>query len=130
MKVFRTRVSRLFLLIVGLYLIGGMIMGSYTGAMGDRSLVPVHAHINLPGFALMSGFGLVCYLCPKMEGTMLARVHFWLHQSGTLMLLAGFWLMISPRLPERTVGPVMPVVELCLILGAVVFMVNRKRNLT
>lgn len=78
----------------------------------------------------MSVFGLVCYLWPKMEGPRLARVHFWLHQSGTLMLLAGLWLMISQRLPERTVGPVMPVVELCRILGAVVFMVNRKRHLT
>lgn len=78
----------------------------------------------------MSVFWLVCYLCPKMEGAMLARVHVWLHQSGTLVLLAGLWLLISQRLPERTVGPVMPAVELCRILGAVVFMVNLKRHLT
>ncbi|RRH78433.1 hypothetical protein [Falsigemmobacter faecalis] len=122
------RVSRPFLLIGGLYLITGMMIGSYMGASGDHRLAPVHAHINLLGFALMTIFGLLYYVFPQMEGGRLAQVHFWLHQAGSLALMLALWLMLSQRMPEATVGPVMPLIEAGLVLGTLTFLYNLWRS--
>ncbi|NBO21077.1 MAG: hypothetical protein EBU97_03865 [Rhodobacteraceae bacterium] len=119
-----TNVSRYFLIIGAAYLIVGMILGSYMGASGDHSLVAVHAHINLLGFALSTIFGLAYRLIPGLADTALAKAHFWLHEVGSLIVLVALYLLISGRLPPETVGPVLPVAELAIIGGAVVWLIQ------
>ena len=62
-----------------LYLLVGILLGEYMGGSGDRTMVPVHAHINLLGFALMAIFGVTYRAIPAMAEAKLARWHFWLH---------------------------------------------------
>ena len=121
--------SRAFLRIAGLYLIVGMFLGAFMGASGDHRLAPVHGHINLLGFVLMSVYGLIYHVFPKMAEGRLVQVHFWLHQGGTLCLLVALWLMLSGRLTEEAVGPVMPVVEGALMIGTLCFVANLWRGL-
>ena len=59
-------ISRGFLVIGSLYLLVGIVFGMYMGGTGDHSLAPLHAHINLLGFALMMIFGLVYRQFPEM----------------------------------------------------------------
>ncbi|MFD1808492.1 hypothetical protein ACFSHQ_11265 [Gemmobacter lanyuensis] len=61
-------ISRSFLLIGSLYLLVGIGLGSHMGASGDHTLAPVHAHINLLGFVLMTLFGLAYRVMPAMGG--------------------------------------------------------------
>ena len=75
------------------------------GASGDHSLSPLHAHINLPGFAVMSIFGLVYRAFPAMAATTLSPVHFWLHVAGVLVLLVMLFLVMSGRITEAAMFP-------------------------
>ncbi len=121
-------ISRSFLLIGSLYLLIGIGLGSYMGGSGDHSLSPVHAHINLLGFTLMTAFGLAYRLIPGLADTMLAKGHFWLHQIGALLLLVGLFLMMSGRVAAETIGPMFPVAELAVLLGALLWAVNLFRT--
>ncbi len=90
-------ISRSFLVIGSLYLLVGIMFGMYMGATGDHSLAPLHAHINLLGFVLMMIFGLVYRQFPQMTKPILAKVHFWLHQAGSIILLIMLFLLFSGR---------------------------------
>lgn len=121
-------VSRIFLLTGCLYLVVGIAMGSHMGASGDHTLMPVHAHINLLGFTLMSLFGLAYRLIPGMAGGGLARAHLWLHQLGALLLLLSLYLMMSGRVAAESIGPVFPVAELAVLAGVLCFGLNLWRH--
>lgn len=121
-------ISRSFLLVGSLYLLVGIGLGSYMGGSGDRTLAPVHAHINLLGFTLMTAFGLAYRLIPGLADSVLAKGHFWLHQIGALLLLVGLFLMMSGRVAAETIGPMFPVAEMAVLLGALLWAVNLYRT--
>jgi hypothetical protein len=70
-------IPRSFMVIGSLYLLLGIGFGIWMGASGDHSLSPLHAHINLLGFVLMTVFGLVYRQFPSMAASGLATAHFW-----------------------------------------------------
>lgn len=121
-------ISRGFLVIGGLYLLLGITLGSYMGGSGDHSLSPVHAHINLLGFTLMTVFGLGYRMIPALADTGLARAHFWLHQIGAAVLLAGLFAMMSGMIAEETIGPVFPVAEIAVLAGVICWVLNLVRR--
>jgi hypothetical protein len=121
-------ISRNFMMIAVLYLLTGMVMGMYMGGSGDHTLAPVHAHINLLGFTLMTLFAVVYKLFPAMAGSGLAKVHFWLHQIGTVCLLLALFLMIGGFVAEATIGPFMPVFEGTVFLATICLAVNVYKN--
>lgn len=121
-------ISRSFLVIGGVYLIVGIALGSHMGASGDHTLMPVHAHINLLGFVLMSVFGLTYRLIPGLADGPLARAHFWMHQVGSLVLLVALALMMSGVVAAQTIGPVFPVAELAVLAGALCYLINLLRR--
>ena len=121
-------ISRGFLIIGCLYLIVGISFGIMMGGSGDTTMTPVHAHLNLLGFVLMSIFGLVYRSFPAMAHNMLARVHFWLHQAGVLVLLAMLFLLLSGRIAETAMVPIAPLAELAIMVGLLCFGFNLWRN--
>lgn len=121
-------ISRNFLLVGSVYLLVGISLGFYMAASGDHTLAPVHAHINLLGFTLMTIFGLAYLVIPDMAATVLARVHFWLHQVGVLVLLSALFLMLSGRVDEATLGPVFPVAIVLIVLGILSYAANLLRH--
>jgi len=121
-------ISRNFLLFGTLYLLLGMGLGMHMGSSGNHTLAPVHAHINLVGFTLMAVFAVAYKVFPAMADNTLARVHFWLHQIGALVLIVALFLMIGGFVAAAKVGPVMPVAEICLLLGTAIFAYNTFKN--
>ena len=121
-------ISRLFLVIGSLYLLIGVVLGMYMGGKQDFTLAPVHAHINLLGFTLMTLFGVAYRVMPQLAGNILARGHFWLHQIGGLILLIGLYLLMSGAMPESTAAMVMPVSEIAVFIGFACWAVNVYRN--
>jgi len=121
-------ISRNFMMIAVLYLLTGMAMGMYMGGSQDHTLMPVHAHINLLGFTLMTLFAIVYKLFPAMAESALAKAHFWLHQVGTLLLLVALFLMIGGFVAEATIGPAMPVFEITVFIGTACLAVNVYKN--
>ena len=121
-------VSRNFLVIGSLYILVGILIGTYMGATNDHALLPVHAHINLLGFTLMVIFGLVYRQFPDMAASGLATVHFWLYQVGTLVLLVMLVLLFTSRITEAAMVPLAPIAELAILLGVLCFSWNLYRN--
>ncbi|MCX7289074.1 MAG: hypothetical protein NTW20_16405 [Rhodobacterales bacterium] len=121
-------ISRGFIIMGAVYLLVGIGFGSYMGGSGDHSLAPVHAHINLLGFTLMTVFGIGYRLIPGLAEGMLPKLHFWLHQVGALFLLVGLFLMMSGRVAEASIGPVFPVLEGAILLGAVLWLMGVVRH--
>lgn len=121
-------ISRSFMVMSAIYLIVGILLGSYMGGSGDHSLAPVHAHINLLGFTLMTVFGIGYRLVPGLAEGTLPKAHFWLHQVGALLLLIGLFLMMTGTVAEATIGPVFPILEGAILLGAVLWLVGVVRH--
>ncbi len=117
-------ISRGFLVTGSLYLLVGIGFGMHMGASGDHSMAPVHAHINLLGFTLMTVFGLAYWLIPALTDGWMGKAHFWLHQIGALALLVGLALLISGRVAEASIGPVLMVSEILVALGALIWAAN------
>jgi hypothetical protein len=121
-------ISRGFLVMGAAYLVVGIVMGAYMGGSGDHSLAPVHAHINLLGFALMTVFGLGYRLVPGLAEGTLPKAHFWLHQVGAFGLLLGLFLMMSERVAAESIGPVFPVLEGAILIGALLWLLGVLRR--
>ena len=73
------------------YLVIGMGFGLYMGGAHDFSLAPLHAHINLVGFVLHTGFALVYRVFPELKATRTGRVHVYSFLAATPVLLVGLW---------------------------------------
>ena len=117
-------VSRGFLVIGSLYLLVGIGLGSYMGGSGDHTLSPVHAHINLLGFTLMTVFGLAYRLLPRLAERWMPKAHFWLHQVGAFILLVGLFLLMSGKAVPGIPAPILPLAEGLVLLSVVIWLVN------
>lgn len=121
-------VSRKYLIMGAVYLLVGILLGMYMGASEDHSLAPVHAHINLLGFTLMTIFGLAYHVLPQMAESPLAKAQFWLHQVGALVLLVGLFLLMSGRAAPGIPVPVLPAAEALVLLSIVCWLANLLRS--
>ena len=65
------QISRNFMVIGVAYLCLGIVFGMYMSGSGDHEFAPLHAHINLLGFTLMTVFGIVYRVIPDMAGSVL-----------------------------------------------------------
>lgn len=121
-------ISRLFLLAGAVYLIIGIAMGMHMAAGQDFTLAPVHAHINLLGFTLMTLFGIAYRVLPALAGNIFAKVHFWLHQLGALVLLVALFLMMSGMVAMSQAELVLAISSGTVFLGAFAWAINLFRN--
>lgn len=105
--------SNWFLRFAVLYLIAGISLGIGMAASGNHSFHPVHAHLNLLGFVLMTLFGLFYRVIPAAAETKLAKAHFWIY------VPAHFVQMVLLALLYRGNGEVEPVLALASVLVGV-----------
>ena len=105
--------SNWFLRFAALYLIAGIALGIGMAASGNHTWHPVHAHLNLLGFVLMTLFGLFYRVIPAAALTGLAKAHFWIY------VPAHFAQMVLLALLYRGYGAVEPVLALASVLVGV-----------
>jgi cbb3-type cytochrome oxidase subunit 1 len=120
--------SRGYLLMGALYLVIGIVLGGYMSATSDHTLAPLHAHINLLGFVVMSIFGIVFRLIPAIGDSGLAKAQFWLHQAGALVLLAMLFLLLNGSITEAAMVPLAPIAELAILIAVLLFGWNLFQN--
>jgi len=100
-------VSNNFLRLGVLSALVGMTLGVWMGANQDFVLRPVHAHINLLGFASMMLFGLFYRVFPAAGRGWLPMAHFALSVLGFLILMPSLALMLLQKplfLPAMMIG--------------------------
>lgn len=82
-------IDRWFILMAIVYALAGMLLGLWMGAKEDYAQVPVHAHLNLVGWASMALFGLIYRAWPNLAKARLAKMQFWFMALGTPVMLVG-----------------------------------------
>jgi predicted membrane channel-forming protein YqfA (hemolysin III family) len=88
------RVDVYFLLLATLLLLAGAALGISMGASEDFQLTPVHAHLNLVGWASLAVFGLVYRAYPKLAERRLALFHFVFSATSAVLLPIGIGLAV------------------------------------
>ena len=123
-------VSNNFLRLGVLSALVGMSLGVWMGANEDFVLRPVHAHINLLGFASMMLFGLFYRAFPAAGRGWLPMVHFALSVLGFLILMPSLTLLILEKplfMPAMIASEIMLVGSMLLFV-IIVFMATMKRD--
>ena len=123
-------VSNNFLRLGVLSALVGMSLGVWMGANQDFVLRPVHAHINLLGFASMMLFGLFYRSFPAAARGWLPMVHFALSVLGFLILMPSLTLLILEKplfMPAMIASEIMLVASMLLFV-IIVFMATMKKE--
>ena len=113
--------SARFIRIAALYLAVGVTMGIVMGITHQFSLAPVHAHINLLGWATLAIIGVVYHVHPAAGTTRLATIHFWIHNTALPVFMVGLGFSLTGH---EAFMPVTIVGATAVAVGIVVFAVN------
>jgi uncharacterized integral membrane protein len=100
----------------------GMGWGSYMGGSHDHTLFPAHAHLNLLGWVSLSIMGTFYALAGERASRRLAWAN-WLFSTLGVAIMTPMlaWLLLGH---ERQIGPLMPIPELTVIVGMLLFTVQ------
>lgn len=89
------RIDLYFLLLATLSLLVGVGMGIWMGIAHDFQFAPVHAHLNLLGWASLALFGLTYRAWPELAQSRLATAHFALAAPSAVLFPLGIALSIA-----------------------------------
>lgn len=115
------KMSNWFLRMGMVYLVLGVLLGIVMAASHDFTLRPVHVHLNLLGWAVMFVIGLWYRLVPASAATMLAKVHFWLHNIGFPILAIALAMFYSGN---KAIEPVLAIGSIVVGIGILCFAIN------
>lgn len=123
-------ISNNFLRLGVLSALVGMTLGVWMGANENFALRPVHAHINLLGFASMMLFGLFYRAFPAAAKGLLPLAHFILSVLGFLILMPCLTLMMLQKpvfMPAMIASEIMLVGSMALFV-VIVFLATMKKE--
>ena len=103
------------------YLAIGICMGLVMGITENFTFAPVHAHVNLLGWASLALAGAIYRLYPRAAQSKLAKVHFWLHNLGLPVFMVLLFLLLSGY---KSLAPGVGIAATVTGLGILVFVVN------
>lgn len=116
----------LWLKLAVVYLIVGVGMGIMMGASENFTLRPVHAHVNLLGWATMALAGLIYCVFPGAGNSRLGRSHFWLANLSLPVMSVALALVVQG---QRQFIPVLAIGEIVAALSILAFAANIFLNL-
>jgi hypothetical protein len=105
-----------------LFALAGMALGIWMGITGPEvfNYAPVHAHINLAGWATLFLFGLWYRGAPAAAATGLARAHFWIALVGAILLVIG---IVGAVMPNATLDKVVIPGSILTVLSMAMFLI-------
>ncbi|WII37351.1 cytochrome-c oxidase [Paenibacillus thiaminolyticus] len=78
-----------FIKVAAVYFVAGVGAGLIAGATNQFQYTSLHAHLNLLGWVSLAISGLIYARFPQAGASTLGTVHFWLHNIGLPIFLAG-----------------------------------------
>ena len=114
-----------FLRIAVICLFVGALLGGFMGFSQQFTLAPVHAHLLLLGWASFALAGLVYHLYPAASETLLARIHFWLHNLGLPAFMVALGMLLTGH---ESAGLSVGISAGVVIIGLTVFAANVLMN--
>jgi hypothetical protein len=113
-----SRISIAFFGAAVFYALCGMVLGVVMGASNDHTLLPVHAHINLLGWASLALMGAFYGLAGSQAPVKLAWANFAISNLGNLVTLPLLTMLLKG---DPGVIPVMAIGEVIIIIGMLTF---------
>ena len=101
------------------YAIAGLMLGIYMAASKDHGQLVTHAHIMLVGFVVSFVYALCHKLWLDTVATPLARVQFYLHQAGTLVLTVSLFLLYGEFMTLERLDPILGIASLTVFVALV-----------
>jgi hypothetical protein len=104
------------------YMVVGLGLGLAMGISGDFLFYSVHSHILLLGWATMAIAGLVYLVMPGCARSRLATLHFWGHNIGLPVMMAGLaWekIGLTKAAPAIGAGSILVLISLALFAANV-----------
>lgn len=83
------RLDRNYILLGLVWVIAGMVFGTWLGASNHMNYGNSHAHMNLLGFVASVLFGLLHHAYPALRNSKLAVAQFAVYEVGVLLLIIG-----------------------------------------
>jgi hypothetical protein len=108
------------------YLLVGVSLGIFMGAKENFTLHPVHAHINLLGWATMALAGLIYTVFPAAGQSRLAKIHFWLQNISLPVMMVSLSILL---MGNTQIIPVLAISEFVATFGIIAFAINIFTNL-
>ena len=101
-----------------IYALGGMVLGIVMGATQDHSAMPLHAHMNLLGWASLGVMGAFYGVAGERTPVRLAWLNFTVSNVGNVMMLAMLWLIVQGKTP---ILAILVPGELLIVAGMLIF---------
>lgn len=115
------------------YGIIGLLMGIHMAATHNHGQLVTHAHIMLIGLVVSFIYGACYKLWLLQPKPMLAKLQFYSHQVGTLVVVICLYLMYGGHVSGETLEPFLAtssiLVLLSMILVKVMFIQSKKQSL-
>ena len=108
-----------------LYFITGVSLGIYMSATQDFAIRPVHAHVNLLGWASLTLAALIYKAYPAAATSPLAKVHFWTQIVMLPVLLVALYFYLRGN---TALDPVLAVGSITIGIGVLALAVNVFKN--
>ncbi|MEJ0025361.1 MAG: hypothetical protein WDN01_04970 [Rhizomicrobium sp.] len=122
------RVSAAFFTVAILLLLSGMVLGEYMGAKEEFTLAPVHAHMNLLGWASLALYGTFYALTAATLSPRLAWINFTFSTLGVLAMTVTLTLLLTTG-NSAVWGPASGAAGGLALLGALTFLICVLREL-
>ncbi|MBD3668687.1 MAG: TonB-dependent receptor [Kangiella sp.] len=120
--------DRKFIITALLYAVVGMLIGIHMAATHNHLQHVTHAHILLVGFVVSFIYALCHKLWINADGTMLAKLQFWVHQVGVLAMVIGLYLLYSHKFDASKIEPVLAVSSILVLIGLILMLVMVLKN--
>ena len=104
-----------------LYMVAGLVMGLFMAMSHDWNLISVHSHLLLLGWVTMAISGIVYIIEPRCANRKMATLHFWGHNIGLPVMMAGLAFV---QYGHTAVEPVVAVGSIIVLASLVVFALN------
>jgi peptidoglycan/LPS O-acetylase OafA/YrhL len=105
------------------YAIAGLLLGIYMAASHKHGQLVTHAHIMLVGFVVSFIYGVCHKLWLNNNDSVLGKTQFYLHHGGTLVLIAGLFLVYGGHADPVAVEPFLIVSSLAVVVAMIIMKV-------
>ena len=116
--------DRKFILSALGYALVGIALGIYMGATNNHGQFVTHAHIMMVGFLLSFIYGLCHKIWLGSSKLKLAKVQFYIHQVGSLVLLTCLFLLYGNFVAAENLDPFLGVSSVAVFIGVVLISVQ------
>jgi hypothetical protein len=123
-----SRITTAFFGTAVLYALAGMVLGMFMGATQDFTMRPLHAHINLLGWAGLALMGAFYGVAGGRAPARLGWTVFAVANAGNVLLLSQLYKIVHGKPPfvPALMGGEMLVVASMALFGVCVLMAGRK----